>query len=202
MRIAARCFTDGCESPELGWRKQEKWNEREENTQKMLTLLKDVETVDIGFKISNIQFKTFKIPFFMFGQLCSKRLTVQQHAQEGGCGWAEAVPCWDLVLGCSRGRSQPGLSNPTHPRHALSTLLFHSSRYQTVLLGIRVGQYVTLQQVKLILGTSPPVGDESSSTGQNMLLLSRMRWLCHPNHFHSNMQNAINVTVPATPVQC
>lgn len=109
IRLAARCFTDGCESPEPGWRNQEKQNDREENSKKMLTLLKDVEIVDTEFKISNVQFKTFRIPFVMFGQLCSKRQAVQPRAQEGGCGWAEAVPCWDLVLRCSKGRSQLGL---------------------------------------------------------------------------------------------
>lgn len=85
QRIAAWHFRNGCESLEVGWRKHKKGNEREENTKKMLKMLKDVEIV-------NIQFKMFKVPFFMFGQLRSERAAVERCAQERGRGWAEAVP--------------------------------------------------------------------------------------------------------------
>ena len=113
QRIAAWHFRNSCESLAMGRRKQEKGNEREENTKKMLKMLKDVAIV-------NIQFKIFNILFFMFGQLCSKRAAVERCAQEGGWGWAEAVPSGDLVLGCSGGRSQPGLRLCTnqHPHIA------------------------------------------------------------------------------------
>lgn len=88
---------------------------------------------------------------------------------------------------------------PTHSTNLLfppsSLILADTKPGSTALLGICVGQWVTLHQAKLILCPSPSVGDVSSSTSQNMLLFLRMRWLCPPNHFHGNMRNAIYIMV-------
>ena len=117
-----------------------------------------------------------------------------------GRGCAQRGPGAGVQRGQEPARAQ-ALRKPA-PTHSPS-LLFPPSVFilagtkpgSTALLGIRVGQWATLHQAKLILCMSPSVGDVSSSTSQNTLLFSRMRWLSPPNHFHGNMQNAIYITV-------
>lgn len=188
QRIAAWHFRNGCESLEVGWRKHKKGNEREENTKKMLKMFKDVEIV-------HIQFKMFKVPFFM-------RTTPQCESGSGamcpgGRTWlgracARLSRCWGAAG--ARALRRPA---PTHSTNLLfppsSFILAGTKPGSTVQLGICVGRWVTLHQAKLILRTSPSEGDVSSSTSQNTLLLSRVRWRCPPNHFHGNMQNAIYI---------
>lgn len=94
QRIAARHFRKGCDSPEVGWRKQKKGNEPEESTKTMLKTLKDVEIV-------NMRFKIFKI---LFSRLDTSAVGVEWSNVPRGEDVAGQGPCWGAAgAGASQG---------------------------------------------------------------------------------------------------